>query len=245
MHSLVEAQRTKRPSSGLARFYSRLRFVVRPNSASTLSAPPATRIAVLGLYRSGSSAVAGILHHLGVNMGPPFFGESHQNSIHDFYESAWLSQRLRIWWNEPDIIEKVSQRKRVKVLRRWIQDQERSGSKWIGMKHPLLSLCGPDLVEAWGSSVRYIWTCRPLENSIKSLRKLKWWSDERSDRTQQLLWAAVTEFFAKQEHLRIDFADLMANPEQQIDRLIDYLGLAPTDQQIAAAKVYVQPTSKE
>src|SRR6266576_4665725 len=33
-----------------------------------------TRIAVLGLYRSGSTVVAGVLHHLGVDMGPPFYG---------------------------------------------------------------------------------------------------------------------------------------------------------------------------
>ncbi len=113
------------------------------------------------------------------------------------------------------------------------------------MKHPLLSLCGPDLVQAWGSSVRYIWTCRPLENSIKSLQKLQWWSADQSEGTQRALWTAVNQFFVEQEHLRIDFSDLMTDPGQQIDRLIDYLGLRPNEQQIAAAKAYIKPTSKE
>ncbi len=121
MHSIAETQRAGQRSSGLSRLYSRLRFGGRSNASTLNARRPATRIAVLGLYRSGSAAVAGILHHLGVNIGPPFFGESHPNSIHDFYESAWLSQQLRIWWNEPNISEKASQRKRVKVLQRWSQ----------------------------------------------------------------------------------------------------------------------------
>ena len=60
-----------------------------------------TRIAVLGVYRSGSTAVAGALHHLGVDMGPPFF--------EGFYESAGLSKQLRRWWDEPRLVEKVGQ----------------------------------------------------------------------------------------------------------------------------------------
>jgi hypothetical protein len=96
-----------------------------------------TRIAVLGVYRSGSTAVAGALHHLGVDMGPPFF--------EGFYESAGLSKQLRKWWDEPRLREKVSQAKRVRVLAQWIQERERGGVRWVGMKHPLLSLCGEDL----------------------------------------------------------------------------------------------------
>jgi len=54
-----------------------------------------TRVAVLGLYRSGSSAAAGVLHHLGVEMGAPYF--------EDHFESAQLAKRLRRWWHEPDL----------------------------------------------------------------------------------------------------------------------------------------------
>jgi len=91
-----------------------------------------TRIAVLGLYRSGSTAVAGALHHLGVDMGAPFFG--------GYYESEWLSKQLRQWWDEPRLVEKVAQAKRIRVLADWVQAREQAGAKWVGMKHPLLSL---------------------------------------------------------------------------------------------------------
>lgn len=51
------------------------------------------RIAVLGLYRSGSTMLAGTIARLGVYMGKEFYM--------DFYEPEWLSRQLRSWWNEP------------------------------------------------------------------------------------------------------------------------------------------------
>jgi sulfotransferase family protein len=210
---------------------------LRPFSRSRVTAQPTTRVAVLGLYRSGSTAVAGVLHHLGVDMGAPFF--------HNFYESAWLSKKLRVWWNEPNNIEKAPASKRVRVLKQWIEKQERNGAKCVGMKHPLLSLCGPDLLEAWGSSVRFIWTWRPLDKSIHSLHKLKWWSDEKSEAMQKTLWDASAKFLENREHLRIDFAQMMADPRGQITRLVDYLGLEPSAEQLATAIESIQPTSKE
>ena len=58
------------------------------------------RIAILGLFNSGSTALAGVLHQLGVNMGgPPFFKE--------FYESAEIARNLRRWWSEPELVETV------------------------------------------------------------------------------------------------------------------------------------------
>ena len=83
-----------------------------------------TRIAVLGVYRSGSTAVAGALHHLGVDMGPPFF--------EGFYESAGLSKQLRKWWDEPRLVEKVGQAKRVRVLEQWIKEREAGGAQMGG-----------------------------------------------------------------------------------------------------------------
>lgn len=233
--SAVEERGQQRPRA-LTQVQKLIR-ALRPHIANGATTKPATRVAVLGLYRSGSTAVAGVLHHLGVDMCPPYF----QN----FYESAWLSQKLRVWWNEPANTEKVSASKRVRILHRWIRKQETRGANWVGMKHPLLSLCGHDLLAAWGPAMRFVWTCRPLENSIRSLVKLKWWDDARSEHTQRSLWNTTHDFLHGREHLRIDFAQMMAEPRQQVVRLADYLCLAPSESQIAAAANYIQPTSKE
>jgi len=237
LRSAVQEKRSRQPSKTLAQLNKLFRGVVHPYAGRGLPVEPATRVAVLGLWRSGSTAVAGALHHLGVEMGSPFF----QN----YYESLWLSLKLRAWWNEPEITEKTHASKRVRTLKRWIQKQESKGSKCTGVKHPLLSLCGPDLLRAWGPSVRFVWTCRPLEKSINSLVRQNWWPSSISEQSQRALWAATTTFFADHEHLRIDFAQMMADPQQQVLRVAEYIGLKPTAEQIAAATNYVQPTSKE
>ncbi len=234
LRSAVE-ERTRQPSKPLSSFFRLLRGA-NPYASTGTTTEPAVRVAVLGLYRSGSTAVAGVLNHLGVDMGAPFF--------HNFYESAWLSQKLRVWWNEPENVERVSAAKRVRVLKKWIQKQEQCGSKWVGMKHPLLSLCGPDLLAAWGSETRFIWTHRPLEKSIHSLNKLKWWTRQGAH-CQTTMWDATNKFFQKREHLRIDFAEMMAGPREQVVRIVKYLGLKPSEEQIDAATKYIQPTSKE
>lgn len=188
---------------------------------------------MLCLYRSGSSAAAGALHHLGVEMGAPFW--------RNHYESARLAKRLRRWWHEPDLEERYPRAERVRKLGDWIAFLETGGAAHVGAKHPLLSLCGEDLVEAWGPAVRFVWTHRPLAESIASIRRARWWPEPHGEALQLRLWDAVNRFFAGREHLRIDFADMLADPAREIQRMVDYLGLAPDAAQFAAALASIRP----
>jgi hypothetical protein len=194
-----------------------------------------TRVAVLGLYRSGSSAAAGVLHHLGVEMGAPYF--------EDHFESVQLAKRLRRWWHEPDLQELFPYAERVRKLRDWISFAEAGGAAHVGAKHPLLSLCGDDLVEAWGPGVRFIWTWRPLDESIASIRRIGWWLEPYGEKLQRRLWDDVNRFFAGREHLRVDFSDMLADPAREIRRIADYVDLLPDDDRFAAALASIRPTS--
>jgi hypothetical protein len=192
-----------------------------------------TRIAVLGLYRSGSSAAAGVLHHLGVEMGAPYWLDN--------YESARLARRLRRWWHEPDLQERYPPAERVRKLRDWISFLEAGHATHVGAKHPLLSLCGDDLVEAWGPAVRFIRTWRPLDESIASIRRTEWWPEPKGEKLQRRLWDEVNRFFAGREHLRIDFTDMLADPAREIQRIADYVDLKPDDDRFAAALASIRP----
>ena len=145
------------------------------------------RVAVLGLYRSGSSATAGVLHHLGVGMGEPYF--------RDYYEPLLLSRKLRLWWREPHLQEMMPREARVRSLADWIIGQEQKGALWVGAKHPLLSARGEDLLEAWGPDVRFIWTHRPVEQSIDSTLRLRWWTPAQCESIQRRLWDELHRFF--------------------------------------------------
>jgi len=182
------------------------------------------RLAILGCYRSGSSVLAGILEHLGIDMGAPYWG--------DYYEPQDLSEKLRIWWTEPHLIEAVSKPDRVRYLQEWIQTRENT-SQPIGAKHPLLSMSPSDLVEAWGDNTKFIWTSRPPLKSIESLVKLGWWKEP--ELIQLELWYRTRRFLESREHLVIEFRETLADPAKQIDSLIEYLGINPTAEQIADA----------
>lgn len=195
--------------------------------------PDNKRVAVVGLYRSGSTAVAGALHRLGVDMGAPFFDE--------YYESAELADLLRRWWNEPKMRETVPRPERVVELGRWICGREADGRQWVGAKHPLLSLCGDDLVEAWGEDTRFVWCQRPFEESVASLRRVRWWRGSRAP--QRKLWDELNRFFDHRTCLPIGYADLMAHPARQIDRLCDFLQIDPTAEQRDQAVRFIEPNS--
>ena len=82
------------------------------------------RLAIIGLYNSGSTILAGMLYRLGANMGAPFWSNSDDQSKDNFYEPYDLSWHLRMWWNEPNITERTTAAKRTDFLRRWIELQE-------------------------------------------------------------------------------------------------------------------------
>lgn len=193
-----------------------------------------TRIAILGCYRSGTTAVAGALHHLGVDMGAPFF--------EGFYEAADLSKHLRKWWDEPHLVEKASQAKRIRVLKQWIEGREKGGAQWVGMKHPLLSLCGEDLVQAWGPETKFIRCCRPLEESIDSLKRLGRKLDGAF--LQGTLMGALDGFFAGREHLSIEFADFMSDPPRGLRRVMEYLQITADADKVATALRFIEPGSR-
>lgn len=182
------------------------------------------RIAVVGTYRSGSTAVAGVLHYLGVDLGAPFWG--------NYYESDELAAMLRSWWCEPHLVELSLPEQRRCQLTEWIQKLERS-SPVVGAKHPLLSLSLDDLMHSWGSSTQFIWCQRPIEQSIASLERCGWWP--ASERIQRTLHNALEAFFHWRPCLAIAFDDTLSQPACQIEKIASHLNLRPSPQQFAAA----------
>ncbi len=200
------------------------------------------RIAVLGTYRSGSSAVAGVLHHLGVDLGGPFW-QPVTPGAPPYYESAALADSLRRWWNEPDLHQTAPPAERVAFLSRWVEDRERDGAAHIGAKHPLLSLCGPDLLAGWGGATQFVWANRPLEEAIRALIGLGWWPG-REEVVQSRLWGAAFRFLDGRPHLRVELADLTSQPAREVERIIHYLQITPDDEQIRSAVGSIQPRQK-
>lgn len=201
------------------------------------------RIAVLGLYNSGSTAIAGVLHRLGINMGPPFWRSSNDNDHNNFYEPADLSWHLRRWWNEPQLMEKTAAADRIRFLKLWIELQECSYPGPSGAKHPLLSLCGDDLIAAWGPDTQFIWTWRPLEQSIAGLQRRLWFPGVEES-IQKHLWKSLHDFESRHANVfKLNWTRAQSDPVETTRQLAALVGANRSDDQLMTAARFIRKTA--
>ena len=198
------------------------------------------RIAVLGLYSSGSTAIAGMLHRLGVNLGAPFWRSTGDASSVNFYEPYDLNWHLRRWWDEPKLKRCVTREYRVEVLAAWAMLQAAISPKPIGAKHPLLSLCGGDLLDAWGAETQFVWAWRPLTDSIASLQRRGWFAGYETS-VQEQLWNALSEFEESRVQLvRFEWDRVREDPVGVAHQLASLAGIEPSEKQIVTAASFIR-----
>jgi hypothetical protein len=201
-----------------------------------MNAPPP--IAVLGLYNSGSTALAGALHRLGVHLGAPFWYSSDDSSKDNYYEPWDLVCQLRYWWNEPDLRENTDRSTRIACLSTWLRLRRCLYRGVVGAKHPLLCLSGDDLLAAWESETLILRACRPPEESIARL-KARSWFPHYEDRLQRILWQVLEGFCARQPHLPVEYQRLKQEPAVVLREVAAYARLSPTVAQMAAAVAFI------
>ncbi|MGB6512857.1 MAG: hypothetical protein WBF57_07710, partial [Mycobacterium sp.] len=201
-------------------------------------------IVVLGPWCGGTSAVAGILRHLGVLMGTEF--DWNYRELHDTWEDSDLSQLCRRAFSEPDAQLQMDAGSFETRLRSWADNHRRAAriaGRRPGVKHPLLCVSIDFIRDAWGPVVPVV-VDRPVPNVLASLNRLGWWKDEqeRAESTAHLI-AARDLALAGTTTVRVDLEALRATPAVVLRRLADELGLVVTGAQVqAAADSVVKPT---
>jgi hypothetical protein len=201
-------------------------------------------IVVLGPWCGGTSAVAGVLHHLGVFMGADFVWA--YRGPHETWEDSHLSKLCVRAFTEPGAQLQMDARSFVANLRSWADSHRgaaRVEGRRAGVKHPLLCVAMDFVREACGPVVPVV-VDRPVANVIASLNRLGWWKDEqeRAEATAHLI-AARDQALAGTTAVRVDFEELRAAPADVIRRLADELGLSVTEAQLqAAAQSVLKPS---
>lgn len=203
-------------------------------------------VAVIGLHRSGSSALAGVLHKLGVHLGNQLGGYEPSGG----FEAVTLAHLCEHAYPFPSTTLAIPREQLLRDLRSFIAEK-RLEAQWkntiAGGKYPHLCAMGDELREICGDALRVIHINRPLDESIASLKKrsaaAKDWlriGDERAEAVQRWLWERKAAFLDTVDHLTIEFDDLLTEPAAQVDRVIEYLALKATDDQRAAAIAHVR-----
>jgi tetratricopeptide (TPR) repeat protein len=200
-------------------------------------------IVVLGARCSGTSAVAGVLHHLGVYMGSEFSVAAREMS--ESFEDLGLHQLCSRAFSEPGDRLQMDRHSLEAKLRSWA-DQHRQTARSVGRlpgaKDPCLCLAVDVIRDAWGPIVPVV-VDRPFAQVVASLNRLGWLPDEqeRAASTARLI-AARDDVLAGAATVRVDFDELCSTPTIVIRRLVAELGLDVTDGQLkAAAESIVKP----
>ena len=177
-------------------------------------------IVVLGPWCGGTSAVAKVLHHLGVLMGTRF--DVGVRELDDTWEDTDLSLLCRRAFSEPggQLLMDVGTLRA--NLRDWAvnhRDAARIAERRPGVKHPALCIAVDHIREAWGPLVPVV-VDRPTANVVASLNRLGWWADEkeRAESTAHLI-AARDLALAGVPTVRVDFEELRSTPAIVIRRL--------------------------
>jgi len=221
-----------------------------PSCEETL-APPINRpfCAVLGTYFGGINMLAGAMKELGFFLGVDL--EKHTDTKQpEYFEDEYLKDICRNSFVEPWLEEKRSQSDRISHLRRWAGLQCKNMPKEMKLacgKHPMLSLMGPELMEAWNSP-KFICIERSPDECYESMKKVSWcWHPSAAKYSFNRLADAREEFFAKYQPplLRIKYDALKLAPERIFSELCAFLQHVPTLDQRRNALKLVNQTSDD
>lgn len=184
-------------------------------------------VGIMGNYFSGINTIAGMLHELGLYLGRDL-GKPEAENDPQFYEEVYLGEICRNSYSEPWLEEKLSAPDRINHLRRWAGLQCREKPEQVKVlcgKHPILSLMGEDIWEAWNKP-KIICVERPDEESYESMKQVPWcWHPQAAKYGFELLQKTRERFFENRnpELLRISYSDIKQSPEKVLNRVCEFL----------------------
>jgi hypothetical protein len=193
-------------------------------------------VAVLGTYFSGINTVAGVLKELGVFMGIDIGQPKTQEKdkpLPLFFEESYLGEICRNCYAEPWLEEKLPSIDRVNHLRRWagIQCQKKSqNAALLCGKHPILSLMGEEIDEAWNKP-KLIVVDRPDDECYESMKQVSWcWHPTAAKHSFEQLRTARETFIKKYqpECLRMTYQQIKEQADAIVTSLCKFLNHDPS-----------------
>lgn len=200
-------------------------------------------ITVIGTHRSGTSALAGVLHRLGVRMFDKQIQPDRHNPL-GFWEDAELVELNRriVNWRRPRRVAFLPEDAR--AYRDLIARRKHHGA-W-GVKDPRLCLLGQhwlDALDAEGVDWRLVVMTRTPWASIKSLMRRERWSVERAEAVTnehlKHMWPLYYQHTDKSAI--VCYGTLLERPRDVARSLADIAGIEPTEEEFEHAVALVRP----
>lgn len=207
-------------------------------------------VAILGLHRSGSSALAMLCHRLGISMGRKLTGyEGRHGGGGEAITLAWICEN----WARFPATSPSKSFDALGHLRAWIagrvRDDKASGNV-SGGKYPHLCAMGGLLTKACGSGLKIIDCRRPIDESIASLQARSQRSGapkatpEEADRVQRWLWQERETLLQKFAGpvLQVEYNNLLEDPACVARQVAQFADREVDDSLIAASVAHINPS---
>jgi hypothetical protein len=209
-------------------------------------------VAIPCLPRSGSSMTAGIVHHLGFDMGPPGLARPDRNNPRGYFED-WRFSRFHRWRSARENVAGDEFRRRLRMppedprladdewarYRRLVRACEARGGNW-GVKDPELTYYLPRLLEAAAGPVRLVIPVRPFEEVVASVAAAL--GHPAADARRAIAeygarLATIADDWRPAPTLIVGYHDVLRDPGREVARIAEFLGVRPT----LAAIAFVNP----
>lgn len=186
---------------------------------------------VVGAPRSGTSCVAGVLHHLGVRMSLGPYPAPTWINPGGFYEDAEMSFLVTGYARPGDHTRRDAR------LRAAIQARRAGGVPW-GAKSYGLAYCLPLVLGHSPAPVRVVHVTRPVGQSVASAARAFGRGTHIPGIASRAAGAADAARASGVPVLAVAYPDLLADPAAGSARLAEFVGLPPTP----AASAWVDPS---
>ena len=188
-------------------------------------------VTVIGPHRRGTSAVAGILYHLGIHMGDDLIGPGLGNPTGHFEDCQFVELHNKIIgnWKDPQVNFEPHREAYTALIR----ERERQHEIW-GVKDPRMCFVLPYFAEI-AHDVRVISVGRDSDSCAASLvaRGGHTLDEARRITSRYLtqLWGQCWEFPGPMLSVRYEY--LVDCPEGVVVSIAAFVGLEPADEAVA------------
>ncbi len=211
-------------------------------------------IVVLGLHRSGSSCLAGVLHKLGICMGKRMGGYEESGGYEAKVVTSICEDTFPFGSTKRHQPHAKVQNRLVKHFAGVQEHVDNQGDYYrVGVKYPSLCAMHVELLKVC-PDLRIVHARRPLAESIKSLQSrsakctgMLGISADKAESLQRFLDREKAKFMRQVPQDRVchvNYEDLLTDTRATVAKLVRFLEIAPTAKQLEGAVRHVDPAQR-
>jgi hypothetical protein len=216
-----------------------------------MSESKAKTVVILGMHRSGTSMVGGVLARLGVNMGEKFRDNRIISNPLGFYEDVdFLNLNNEIlkeaggsWENPPEPKQILSQKSKFEGnIEKLLNEKQQL---W-GWKDPRTCLT-IRLFLPYLHNVYFIVCHREPEAVANSLFKRSGMGHDKSIKLYTIYEKEIENFFKDYPNLKkltLVYKDIISNPKENVDKILKFLDISVNKRNYEEAIDFILPTEK-